>query len=190
MNLPSGPQGKQPDSKKTRPTADLFSATPPSVVETFGTIVVLPYNISPTAYSVPDPNTGRQKAGGQGRAEAEGEIKEGFRRLIAELQNANLNVTTRTNGDGDKVWVFVGAGDRRLAELAARERSVCSFYCRRAGRTLKLVSLALYLVVLDPVFFIRPFTQQSFVSILTRSASTLPNQSSTIAHRPYRSCHG
>lgn len=122
MNLPSGPPKAQSDPQKTRPTADLFTSTPPPTVETFGTLLVLPFNISPTAFSKPDPTTGRQKAGGQGRAEAEGEIKEGFRRLIAELQGAGLKVTTRVSGDGVKIWVFVGAEQRRLAELAARER--------------------------------------------------------------------
>ena len=124
MNLPAGPQPSQADPGKTRPTADLFSSSPPPRVNTFGTLVVLPFNISPTAYSNTHPNTGRQKAGGQGRAEAEGEIKEGFRRLMSELQNAGLEVTTRTSGDGHKVWVFVGAKGRRLADLAARERFV------------------------------------------------------------------
>ena len=122
MNLPSGPPKAQSDPQKTRPTADLFTSTSPPIVETFGTLLVLPFNISPTAFSKPDPATGRQKAGGQGRAEAEGEIKEGFRRLIAELQGAGLKVTTRVSGDGVKIWVFVGAEQRRLAELAARER--------------------------------------------------------------------
>jgi hypothetical protein len=127
MNLPSGPQGRTTAQPTTKTTSSLLSSEPPARVPTFSTLLVLPYTIDPLAYSKIDSKTGLQAKGGQGRAEAEGEIVDGFRRLIQVLQGAGLWVTTREAEGmkrGKEVWVFVGASEKRLAELAAREKWV------------------------------------------------------------------
>ena len=127
MNLPSGPQGNSTAEPSTKTTSTLLSSQPPARIPTFSTLLVLPYNIDPLAYSKLDPKTHHQAPGGQGREEAQGEIVDGFRRLIEVLQGAGLWVTTREAGEtggkrGKVVWVFVGASEKRLAELAAREK--------------------------------------------------------------------
>ena len=125
MNLPSGPQGNATAQPSTKTTSTLLSSEAPARTPTFSTLLVLPYNINPLAYSKVDSKTGLQAKGGQGRAEAQGEIVDGFRRLMQVLEQAGLWVTTReAEGakQGKEIWVFVGASEKRLAELAAREK--------------------------------------------------------------------
>ena len=50
---------------------------------------------------------------------------DGFRRLMQVLEQAGLWVTTREAegvNQGKEIWVIVGASEKRLAELAAREK--------------------------------------------------------------------
>lgn len=100
---------------------DVLNPEPPSVTPTYDVLLVLQFNISPTFFSKPGKD-GKQLPGGQGRAEAEGEIREGYTRLIKTLKDANLKITTRQSINGDEVWVMIGAEKRRIAQLAARER--------------------------------------------------------------------
>lgn len=63
---------------------------------------------------------------GQNRSTAQGEIKEGYERLLRALEGeGGLKVGTKSGRGGkgkEEVWVFVSISDRKLSELVERER--------------------------------------------------------------------
>lgn len=65
-------------------------------------------------------------AKGHNRATAQGEIKEGYERLLRALEGeGGLKVGTKSGRGGkgkEEVWVFVSISDRKLSELVERER--------------------------------------------------------------------
>jgi hypothetical protein len=64
---------------------------------------------------------------GQGRAEAEGEIRETFTRLVNALESKGLRVTARRGrgklAENKEVWIFVRADQAKIGELWEKERA-------------------------------------------------------------------
>lgn len=101
----------------SRPVKDLQQST--EAPNTFGTLLVIVYNTDLNAFT-----KGPYK---QGRAEAAGEVKECYTRLVNQLRDAGLRVTARPGiskgKEGKEVWLFVRfANEDKLVELVQREK--------------------------------------------------------------------
>lgn len=111
----SAPQASKPPISK--PVQDLQQST--EAPNTFGTLLVIVYNTDLNAFT-----KGPYK---QGRAEAAGEVKECYTRLVNQLRDAGLRVTARPGiskgKEGKEVWLFVRfANEDKLVELVQREK--------------------------------------------------------------------
>lgn len=135
MSSPSTPKRvtRSMSHQPSPPSSDehVVSTTPGRPVTTrnssnkFGSIIGLehpsnPYQVDfviPFDVSVPK---------GQDRATAQGEIKEGYERLLRALEGeGGLKVGTKSGRGGkgkEEVWVFVSTSDKKLSELVERER--------------------------------------------------------------------
>ena len=99
------------------PSPHLLKSQPPPRVNTFSTHLVLPFSISIAEFV-------KQ---GQGRAEAQGEIRETFTRLVHALESKGLQVTARRGrgklAENKEVWIFVHADQVKIGELWEKERA-------------------------------------------------------------------
>ncbi len=119
-SLPSAPSSHSSPSSSA-PPPHLLKSQPPPHIPTFSTLLVLQFDISPTPHSNSSKLTAKQS-----RSEAEGDIRASWNKLEGLLGGSGLRVTCRPgvgkSCSGKEIWVFIGAEDEKISELAEQER--------------------------------------------------------------------
>lgn len=112
---PTGPSSLT-NPTNSAPSPHLLKSHAPPIIQTFSTHLVISFSISVAEFA-------KQ---GQGRAEASGEIRETYTRLVNRLESKGLSVTARRGrgklAQGKEVWVFVSAPQEVVSAAWERER--------------------------------------------------------------------